>query len=194
MKFYVTHKLVGNPILTNTHDRPHDRIRFELRAALNSNAATEYVGSIELIRIPSNRNMTHAYATGDQYNMADFMRQMSERTGIIADEMQLDGNFQCFGCRKHLQSNDLYYVKVIFVDEKYRDRGMGKYMMELLPSWVRRVTREPNPVFAAVPYCYRRDYNAEQQAEETKGVKLFLERCGWKPVQEESPAWYYQTN
>lgn len=192
--FEITHKLLGQPIPAESHIRPTDRIRIELRMKrpeMMGTGITTYVGSIELIRIPSNRNMTSMYAAGYGYDMGKLMKELGERPGVIADEMKLFNDFQCSGCRKHLNKNDLYYVKHIHVDPNYQRQGVGRYMMEKLPSWVRRITRESNPVFAAVPYCYWLDYSNEAKLKETLGVTDFLIKCGWKLAKCNSPAMYY---
>ncbi|MBQ8806131.1 MAG: GNAT family N-acetyltransferase [Bacteroidaceae bacterium] len=192
--FEVAHKLLGQPIPVESRIRPTDRIRIEMRVIrpeLMGTGITTYVGSIELIRIPSNRNMTHMYAAGGGYDMGKLMKELGERPGIIADEMKLFDWFQCSSCRKYLDKNDLYYVKHIHVDPAYQRQGVGRYMMEKLPYWVRRITREHNPVFAAVPYCYWLDYTAEEKRKEALGVGHFLIKCGWKLAKKNSSAMYY---
>lgn len=192
--FEVTHKLLGQPIPAESHIRPTDRIRIELRVSrpeLMSTGITTYVGSIEMIRIPSNRNMTRTYATNCGYDMGELMKEIGERPGTIADEMKLYGHFQCSGCRKHLNENDLYYVKHIHVDPAYQRQGVGRYMLKKLSDWTSRITREANPVFAAVPYCYWLDYTAEQKRKEALGVTQFLVKCGWKLAKKNSSAMYF---
>jgi GNAT superfamily N-acetyltransferase len=192
--FDVTHKLTCKPIAVESRINPADTIRFEMRVAppeLMGTGVKRYVGSVEIIRIPSNRNMTHMYATGCGYDMSDLMHELGKRPGIIADEMKLKDWFQCSGCRKHLDKNDLYYMKSIHVEEEYRRKGVGRYMMEKLPYWVRRVTRESDPVFAAMPYCYWLDYTAEEKRKEALGVADFLIKCGWKLANKSSSAMYY---
>lgn len=192
--FEVTHKLMGQPIPVESHIRPTDRIRIELRVKrpeLMGAGITTYVGSVELIRIPSNRNMTHKYAAGDSYDMKNVMKELGERPSTIANEMKLQGHFQCSGCRKYLDKNDLYYVKHIYVEPEYQRQGVGRYMMEKLPAWVSRITRESNPVFAAVPYCYWLDYAAEEKRKEAFGITHFLVKCGWKLAKYNSPAMYF---
>ena len=192
--FEVTHKLLGQPIPAESHIRPTDRIRIELRVnrpELMGTGITTYVGSVEMVRIPSNRNITREYATNCGYDMGKLMKEMGERPAAIADEMKLFDHFQCSGCRKYLDKNDLYYVKHVHVDPAYQHQGVGRYMLAKLPDWTRRITRESNPVFAAVPYCYWLDYSAEEKRREALGVGHFMIKCGWKLAKKNSSAMYY---
>lgn len=179
----VSFEMVGKPNTTDNSKAFH-HIKVELRER------TKYIGSVALIRIPSSRNPTHQCVTTFPYDMADAMEQFGADTAQIANEMQLQDRFTCSGCRKHLHSNDLYFVHKLYIVDEYRHQGFGTYMLNNLSDWIRNLTREYNPVFVTIPRNYRLDFTNEQKQQELLGITQFFSKCGWLPVGSDTKTMY----
>ena len=179
--FSVTHKVVSQPIDTASTDPHIDFLRFELHLHHDDTrtiSTGQYVGCIEVQRIPSGYNMQNIRTMKDGYDMGQFMKNSGYTR--YADSLKLYGSFRYSGCRKHLKRNDLYVMSAVQVVEHYRQQGVAQYMLTQLPLWVSRVTRETHPVFAVAPGCHWTYHMPHVQAERTAKYTRLLERCGWR--------------
>lgn len=164
-------------------------INFNVMMNIKNNGIVD-VGAVKILRIPSHKNIkglsTRHIAPG--YDMSAAMDDYGETLSIVADEMNLLGDFQLDGCRRCLKTNDLYYISSIFIKPEYRGKGAGLNVMKNLVKWIQTVTGDIQPVIALLPYPSETDvqYGSAEWYVLVKGLKHFFNEVGYCTVAEDA--------
>ena len=114
-----------------------------------------------------------------------------DELSIVADEMQLSGEFTFDGYRKTLRQNDLYYVSSINIKPEYRGEGAGSDVMKNLVKWIQTVTGDIQPVITLIPYPVDVEWNSPEWFTKMTNLRHFFTELGYRNVAESSNTMAY---
>lgn len=133
------------------------------------------VGTVELLRVPSDMRSINQQRVAEGYGMANIMAGERDcQADIIAIEMDLSDPVMSEPYIKGLQDNDMYVIKSIEVPKRRRNEGIGSCILNQLPQVLKRITNDGSPVIAVVPM-------GKKVEDDAKAVNFFVKN-GYKKV------------
>lgn len=129
-----------------------DRITIQYPSHDKDTGKSIIMGYVQIKRVPSHFNARTRKALGKSYRMMDCAFDADDMLQVIHD-MQLDtDDMQEAVMGKQLKRSDLYYIEELFVETKFREKGLAMHMLRSLPEQLRLHLHERKPVIAVIPY------------------------------------------
>lgn len=137
------------------------------------------IACVHIQRIPSEHNPNTKHLIND-YNMHILMDDLSTDLSTVSNDiLQSD--------EKHniaiaLQRNDLYYISSIRVEEKYRNQGIGRYILRQLKKLIKWHTHDRNPIVVLIPSPVEFGEDTKEYSEMKNRLQKWYTRNGFRPL------------
>ena len=121
-----------------------DSVKFKL--VCWSENGKEFIGNINVIRIPSNYRLPSYFAPC--YDMGKAMDVIEGCN--MPDVQKVIMNPIHSKIQNALKNSDLYYISEVFTKEKYRNCGIGSDFLNLLPELIEHYFGQKDPLLCLV--------------------------------------------
>ena len=139
----------------------------------------ERAAYVHIQRIPSEYNPNTKRLISN-YNMHVAMDDLAADLSVVSNDiLQSDERHNITDV---LHRNDLYYISLIRVEEKYRNQGIGRYVLRQLKKIIKRHTHDRNPIIVLVPSPIEFDKDTKEYSEMKNRLQKWYMRNGFCPL------------
>lgn len=146
-----------------------------------------------ITRIPSSFSFLNQKLYGCEYDMFEALDESGNiDLEVLGTELNPD-KYKYSETETYLEDNNVYYVSHFKVGKEYRNQGVGKFFMKMLPIWIRKITGEYLPVITLIPAPIECKKDEEETYnEEKRRLIKFYQKVGFRKLRRTGTVMYYK--